>query len=433
MKKLRLSIQITLVFLAAFILTSALVVFSVTRSVQSIYEDIVYQKLEAEAKAIAQASDAEAFQHEAGLAVIQFSSEKKTYLSTENISDYANTEAVQQLVGKAALQQTNSVRYINTINGKTIYYIIVKYHGFFDVRQHDVYIILTDDTLINSMKQDMQRQVLLIFLFSFSVGYLVVLHWIFLLARETRLVAESLRDIGSNYYQTRLTTRRKDEIGDLVQSIEAMREKIVTNEKQKQEIIQGVSHDLRTPIAIMRSHAEALKDGFCTPDEVAEVVESECLRLDRQVTELLNTTRLNYIDLNPESLGKIRMDLLIEDVVKRYRHMTKAELVVDLKPESFMGDREAWRVLLQSLLDNAIRYAEAQIEITLKKDYLSVTNDGPRIEEERLPNIFKAFEKSATGNFGLGLSIVQRTAELFGYTAEVRNTKSGVCFEIEKE
>ena len=106
-------------------------------------------------------------------------------------------------------------------------------------------------------------------------------------------------------------------------------------------------------------------------------------------------TRLNYIDMHRESFGEIRMDLLIEDIVKRYHHMTKAQFKLDLKPVSFFGERESWRVALQCLLDNAIRYAEKQIKVSLKKDFLHICNDGPHIEEDRLANIFIAYEKSA--------------------------------------
>ena len=112
--------------------------------------------------------------------------------------------------------------------------------------------------------------------------------------------------------------------------------------------------------------------------------------------------------------------------------MTKAQIILDLKPVSFFGERESWRVALQCLLDNAIRYAEKQIKVSLKKDFLHICNDGPHIAEDRLSNIFIAFEKSADGNYGIGLATVRRTAELFGYQAVARNCDDGVCFELVK-
>ncbi len=430
MKNLKLSIQVTLVFIAAFVITSVLVAFAVTRSTESIYEDIVYQKLEAQGKAVAQSSRLASFELESGIAVIQYSSDMQSYTASDNINDYTDAVSIPLLIGKAVQQTSSAQRYVNTIAGKQIFYVILKYHGFFEVQDHDVFIVLTDGAMKGAMMENMRTQVQFIFLIAFLFGYLIVLLWIFRLVRDTRHISGALKNMGSNYYRTRLETPRKDEIGDLVNSIEAMRGKIMESEKQKQEIIQGVSHDLKTPIAVIRSYTEAMQDGLCEPGEVAEVVETECIRLDRKVTELLNLTRLNYIDLNRDTFGDIRMDVLIEDIVKRYRHMSKAKFVLDLKPVSFFGERESWRVVLQSILDNAIRYAETKIEISLKKDDLCICNDGRNIDEARLPSIFNAFEKSADGNFGIGLSTVKRTAELFGYSAAAKNTETGVCFEI---
>ena len=432
MKYLRLSVQITLVFVAAFIITSVLVVVAVTKSAETLFENIVYQRLEAEGKTVALSSDSGVLEESSGMGIIEYASDKYTYITSDNIQDYTDTASIPLLIGKAVQQTERTERYTSTIAGKQIFYVILKYHGFFDIQDHDVFIVLTDDAMKTSMLGNLRSQVLFIFLISFVLGYLIVLFWIFKLVIDTKHVSISLKNIGSNYYKTKLTTQRRDEIGDLVESAEAMREKIVENEKQKQEIIQGVSHDLKTPIAVMRSYAEALKDGLCEPDEVAEVVEAECERLNHKVTELLNLTRLNYLDINRETLGDIRMDLLIEDIVKRYRHMTKAKIVLDVKPISFLGERESWRVVLHCILDNAIRYAKTKIEITLNKDILRICNDGPNIAEENLANIFKAFEKSTDGNFGIGLATVRRTAELFGYSAAAKNTETGVCFEIFK-
>ncbi|MEX1308499.1 MAG: HAMP domain-containing sensor histidine kinase [Eubacteriales bacterium] len=432
MKYLKLSVQITLVFVAAFIITSVLVVIAVTKSTESLFEEIVYKRMETEGKAIAQYSDVDGFEQINGVGVIKYASDAHTYISSDNIKDFVDDESIPYLIGKTVQQTERIGRYSNKIAGKQIFYVILKYEGFFEVQDHDVFIILTDNAMKTAMLGNLRTQILHIFFFSFVCGYIIVLLWIFRLVIDTKHVSTALKNIGSNYYKTKLTTQRKDEIGDLVQSAEAMREKIVENEKQKQEIIQGVSHDLKTPIAVMHSYAEALKDGLSEPDEVADVVEVECERLNHKVTELINMTRLNYLDLNRGTLNDIRMDLLIEDTVKSYRHMAKAKIVLDLKPVSFLGERESWRVVLQCLMDNAIRYAKKSIVFTLDKDRLSISNDGPNIAEDRMASIFNAFEKSADGNFGIGLATVRRTAELFGYIVTVKNTETGVCFKIYK-
>ena len=147
MKRINLSVQVTFVFVAAFIITSFLVVFSVTKSVEATYEDIVYQKLEAEAKAIAQTSTANDFLLESDMAVIQYASESQSFLTSENIDDYADESTIALLIGKAAQQEISSQRYTNIINGKQVFYVVLSIMVFLKCKAMMFLLWLTDDTM----------------------------------------------------------------------------------------------------------------------------------------------------------------------------------------------------------------------------------------------------------------------------------------------
>ena len=99
----------------------------------------------------------------------------------------------------------------------------------------------------------------------------------------------------------------------------------------------------------------------------------------------------------------------------------------------FHGEEEPWRIVVENLIDNALRYAKTFIRITLKDGELRVINDGPKIDEEVAAKMFRPYEKGSDGQFGLGLSIVYRVATTYGYKASAENLTEGVCFRIARD
>ncbi len=83
-------------------------------------------------------------------------------------------------------------------------------------------------------------------------------------------------------------------------------------------------------------------------------------------------------------------------------------------------------------MENALRYAKTTITIQLNNDELTIENDGPPIDEERLKVLFKPYEKGQGGKFGLGLSIVWKVATANHFTVAGENTANGVIFRIVK-
>ncbi len=433
MRKVGLSFQITLVFLVAFIVTSLLLGVLITNRLDEFYENSIYERLEAEGKALKQNQDLSDYQQAEGISYIKYISSEKSYSTSDNIDKFLDDESIKLLINKAATQDKTSARYVNIIGDDLIYYVILNYQGFYDIQQEDIFILVTDNQMKNTMVRETTIQILLVSIIAFFVGYLVILLWVFKLIKDTKKISGYLSKIGNSNYQTKLHTTRHDEIGELADNIELMRNKISKNEKQKQEIIQGVSHDLKTPIAIIQSYAEALKDGMCEAEEVAAITKRECNRLNDKVTKLLHLTRLNYVDISSINAGHTDMKKLIKDMISQYNFQTEADILVELSESSFFGDRESWRIVVENIIDNAIRYAKVKILITLSEDKLTIYNDGSHIDELQANSIFNAYEKSIDGKFGLGLSIVKKTVDLFGYGVKVANIDNGVVFIISKQ
>ncbi len=232
-----------------------------------------------------------------------------------------------------------------------------------------------------------------------------------------------------------LNVDRKDEIGDLARELVSLQEELKRQEETKEEMVHNISHDLKTPIATIKSYAESIKDGiypYDTLEKSVDVIIENSERLEQKVYSLLFLNRLDYMmDQARETEKTTGMKETIEKVLLSLK-MIRPEVTIecDLQEGEFRGDEESWRIVVENLLDNALRYAENRIDITFKPGALAISNDGPSISEERMQKLFRPFEKGTKGKFGLGLSICSKVAHAYGYSIEAENLEKGVVFRI---
>ena len=251
-----------------------------------------------------------------------------------------------------------------------------------------------------------------------------------------------VEDIAKRKWENPVTLNREDEIGKLGQSIDWMRQELKEQNEKQQAFLQEVSHELKTPVMVIKSYVESIKDGIFPQgnlDNSLDVIEEEVSQLERRVRSLLNLTKLDYFSTQRLNRTQFNLKELIEKKVDRFEWQ-RSELDWDLNLESVTinGDKEKIIVAIENLLENQIRYADTRIEISLEekiKDndvyaYICINNDGPQIKEKILDNIFKKFEKSDDGEFGLGLAIVKIIVNLHQGDIMVQNEEKGPVFEI---
>ncbi len=428
MKRFSLFRQIALIFILSFTVTNAIIALQVTSTIRKGYQEQLFDRLDSEAKAVRLVTEGEPYSPAENMAYVRYMGDG-SYTTSENIHDYIDEEEVSLLTGVAAGQEGSAGRYFNTIGGETIYYVIHRYQGFFGVQRTDSIIVLTDSTLINQMMRPSPQLLVSIFI-SFALGFLLFYLWERYLLKSISTIRDDLIRMGRDHYKTKIISNRRDELGDLVENIEEMRRQIVLREQSRQELLQGISHDLKTPVGIIQSYAEALEDGMCDPGTAAKVTLKQANRLSDKVNKLLNLTRLGYIDTGHLQIEKVPMDELILELVTGYGYRKDIEFELNLKAVTFDGDAESWRIAIENILDNALRYAKSKIVLTLEEDSLSIYNDGKQIDEAYLGRIFRPYEKSRDGQFGLGLAIVHKTVELYDYGIRVENAADGVLFTI---
>lgn len=431
MKRFSLFGQITFIFIISFAVTNIIIALQVTHTIKKGYEEQLYDIMDAEAKAVRLVPEGEPYQPAERMAYIQYMSDG-TYTTSENIYDFIDAGDIALLTGVAEAQEDSPGHYVNTIGGETVYYVIHHYHGFFGVQHADSIIVLTDSTLINRMMRP-SPQLLISAFIAFTLGFLLFYLWERHLLSSISTIRDDLVRMGRDHYKTRIVSDRRDELGDLIENIEEMRRQIILREQSRQELLQGVSHDLKTPVGIIQSYAEALEDGMCDPGTAARVTLKQANRLADKVNKLLDLTRLGYIDTGHLRIERVPMDELILELVTGYEYRTDIRFELNLKAVTFDGDAESWRIAIENILDNALRYAKTRIVLTLDTNTLSIYNDGKQIDEAYLKSIFRPYEKSKDGQFGLGLAIVHKTVELYGYGIRGENVPEGVRFTIYRE
>ncbi|MCK6078649.1 sensor histidine kinase [Paenibacillus silvae] len=262
--------------------------------------------------------------------------------------------------------------------------------------------------------------------------------------------------------------RRKDEIGSLSDSLNALsstlgqtleelkqaNNQMRTDMELKQQIEQrqrkffaDASHELKTPISIIKGYSEGLKDGVSEGkrERYIEIIADEAIKMEKMVEEMLDLVRLESaaIQLNTEAIA---LDDMIEDIAGRLGPQLKDKglevVLVSTTEQSIEGDRSKLEQVFYNILMNAIRHAiphtDIMIEISRHEGCVHVTieNKGEHIAEEERQYIWERFyrvERSRNrkmGGTGLGLAISKQILDLHGCGYGVENTPDGVRFYI---
>lgn len=270
-------------------------------------------------------------------------------------------------------------------------------------------------------------------------------------------MSEVAKNISNLHFDRRVTHSSQDEIGNLGRSINQMSEKLRANmDALKQDIelrkqlVRNISHELKTPIGVIKGYAEGLRFGVADDAEKTKkycrVIADECDRMDAMVKELLN---LSMLESGLFRLNVSRFDLgeLIWKVSERFRPLLGEKgitlgLDIALKLE-LSADYELIERVVSNFLTNAIHHAEGAnvIKVSAARTgagtRISVFNSGAHIGEKDLASIWDVFYKvdqarsRQYGGHGLGLSIVKSIVDLHGGVVGVENTDGGVLFFAE--
>lgn len=314
---------------------------------------------------------------------------------------------------------------------ETYYYMITKYNN-----SSKYLISIVNSDYSSDLIHSLRNQIIYIQYGFFVIFALVMIVWVLTLITPLQKIKNYIDDI-KNRKKSELNIDRGDEIGIVSKALVEMKEDLDKQESIKEEMIHNISHDLKTPIALIQTYGQSVKDDiypYGDKNSSMDVILENANRLEHKVKSFIYLNRLDYLQGENNELGTFEMKQLIEKIVLQMDALKpEISLQADLEDVCFVGDEEHWRVAIENIIENATRYAKSQIHITLKDKFLEIYNDGDHIDEETLPFLFDPYVKGVKGQFGLGLSIVSKIASMFSYDVKAVNQEVGVSFIFTKE
>jgi two-component system sensor histidine kinase CssS len=249
-------------------------------------------------------------------------------------------------------------------------------------------------------------------------------------------IGSKVKMIARGEWNNPITADKNDELGVLEQTFEDMRVQLILQQGYKNEMFQNISHELITPIMIINTYAQSIKDGIYPETDLEhtlDVIIEESKKLDDKVQKILYLNKIHYLKNNFENFSYIEIEPVIQAIVQRLQNISMVKFELDLKKNvSFYGDTEKWTVAIENILLNGLRYAKKVIKISLDVDTLVIFNDGPPIEFADPNDVFLAYKKGEAGNNGIGLEITKSVIELFNFTISAHNVVDGVSFIIKR-
>jgi signal transduction histidine kinase len=223
-----------------------------------------------------------------------------------------------------------------------------------------------------------------------------------------------------------------DEIGRLAHTMNGMLDRLESASHRQREFVSDASHELRSPIAAIRSQLEvALHDpGHAEWMSVAAGTLAENERLERLVDDLLTLARLD--EGRVPAVEDVDLDDVVREEVARLRD---GRIRLAVEPVRVRGNREQIARAIRNLLENAARFARDRIDVVLTVEsetaVVTVSDDGPGIVESERERVFERFTRldegraRTHGGVGLGLALVRGIAVAHGGTAEAADPVDG--------
>lgn len=291
-----------------------------------------------------------------------------------------------------------------------------------------------------------------ILLLSISIALILSIILSILLAvtfsKPLRKMKNSAIMLTGGDYNVKTGVRQNDEIGELATAIDILSEQlnVASHESAnllnlRREFIANISHELRTPVTVIRGSLEALYDDVVTEPAQVKSYHAQMLKesiyLQRLINDLLDLSKLQntdfVIEMNETSICEV-----LNDVVRSAQHMAKTKNIeineiVDSSNCSFFGDYGRLRQMFLIILDNAIKFSpeNSSVLVSLNNKTVTIKDHGHGIAKEDLPYILDRFYKTKSeenkNGTGLGLSIAKQIADRHNIKISVTSNQNEGC------
>lgn len=280
---------------------------------------------------------------------------------------------------------------------------------------------------------------------------LIILKTIFksliFIENKTKQLAEGKLDAKVTDSDTEF---KQNEITHILESLETMRLSILDLQNKKNRFIMGISHDLRTPVSIIKGYSEAIHDEIITSKEeimnATQLIDSKSTQLENMIETLINYVKLNDYEIRERlinsSITKIITSFAKESAITA--NVYKRKIITNIKLDEDiiipLNEQLLYRSF-ENIFSNALRYTKENdsIEINsfIQNDelFLEIKDSGQGIDEKDLNNIFEIFYRGTNSRreegLGIGLAVVKNIIDMHGWNIKVTSELGvGSCFTI---
>lgn len=305
------------------------------------------------------------------------------------------------------------------------------------------YLLLhTAITELDSLQDDMLSVMYMPFLVMMLTVGVVLVYLSGTVLRPIAKINNTAKEYAKGNFEARTGVKRKDEIGELADSLEYMASELSRMDEYRRNFIANISHDFRSPLTSIKGYLEAMLDGtipLVKQERYLRIVLIEAERLTKLTSSLLE---LNEFDNHKLVLKYQNFDIV--DVIREMRNTVEGlceEKKIDFRLKCpaedtvVYADRTKIGQVVYNLVDNAIKFSPENSKITVTvyekngKLFVSVKDEGPGIEKNKQNKVWERFYKSDPSRgkdkkgTGLGLAITREIIKAHGENINLISTE----------
>lgn len=272
-------------------------------------------------------------------------------------------------------------------------------------------------------------------------------------SNSIEIIQKATQKIANGELDTKLEIsgrRNSNEILQLTEDLERMRKALKENLERRSRFIMGISHDLRTPVALIKGYSEAVSDGIVNSiDDIKKsisIINTKAGLLESMINDLINYIKIDNTEwkktLRPVELKSFLKDFAtnMEGAAELYKR--KISSSIEIEEQQVLMDKNLFTRALENIYGNALRYTNDGDSISLEakknplgKTEISISDTGVGIPEEDLEKVFELFFRASNSRrengMGIGLSVVKSIIDSHGWSINVKSKPNqGTTFTI---
>lgn len=273
------------------------------------------------------------------------------------------------------------------------------------------------------------------------------------ISNSIEIIQKATQRIANGELDTKIEIsgkRNSNEILLLTEDLERMRKALKENLERRSRFIMGISHDLRTPVALIKGYSEAVSDGIVnsTGDikKSVSIINTKAGQLESMINDLINYVKMDNTEwkktLRPVEIKSFLNDFAanMECTAELYRR--KISSSIEIEEHQVLMDKNLFTRALENIYGNALRYTNDGDAISLEakknpagKIEISISDTGVGIPKDDLEKVFELFFRASNSRrengMGIGLSVVKSIIDSHGWSINVKSTPGeGTTFII---